>query len=376
MRIFGPDRTVLERLAGEVESKVAAVDGAVDVYGGVERPSSELVVDIDREAAAQLGMTSNDVSFDVRDALIGTNVGVMRRLDRLVNVRVRYPDAVRSDPDCFAALPITTMPAAGAATHTAPNANAVPAAPRNVSLGAVATLRRDEAPTVLERESLQPVVVVTTDIEGRDLGSVVRDVERGIAEVQAPPGYRIELGGQHASQVEASRNLAVVACVGVLLVLVILVGQLRSLRPALAVLLTTPLALVGALAALWLTGVPLDASSSMGLVLLVGLVVKNGILLVELAEERAREGVPYVEALAIAAQRRLRPIVMTTLATLAGLAPLALAIGSGSELQRPLAIAVLGGLSLSTASSLLVLPSLAALLHRRRANEESQQSAD
>jgi multidrug efflux pump subunit AcrB len=149
-----------------------------------------------------------------------------------------------------------------------------------------------------------------------------------------------------------------------LLVLMVLVAQFGSVRPALAVLLTTPLALVGALAALWITGAPLNAASLMGCVLLVGLVVKNGILLLEVAEERAGRGVPYDEALTQAATRRFRPIAMTTLATIAGLSPLALAVGQGAELQQPLAIAVIGGLTLSAALSLLVLPSLAAGLHR------------
>jgi multidrug efflux pump subunit AcrB len=299
-------------------------------------------------------MSAEEVALETRDAFLGTDVGTLRRLDLLLNVRVRYPDEVRGDPDRFASLPL------------------VSAAGRDVTIGTVARLTPEEAPTVLERESLQPIVVVGSDIEERDLGGVVRELQRKLENVHPPTGYRIELGGRYASQVEASRNLALVALVGVLLVLVVLVAQLRSLRPALAVLLTTPLALVGALAALWITGIPLDASSSMGLVLLVGLVVKNGILLIELAEERARDGVPYTEAITVAAERRLRPIAMTTLATLAGLAPLALAIGAGSELQRPLAVAVLGGLSLSAAASMVVLPSLAVLFAgRTRANARS-----
>ena len=141
-----------------------------------------------------------------------------------------------------------------------------------------------------------------------------------------------------------------VAVAGLLLVLVVLVAQFGALRPALAVLLTAPLALVGALGALWLTNTPLNLSSLMGCVLFVGLVVKNGILLIEVAEEHARDNrTSYEDALRYAAERRIRPIAMTTLATLVGLAPLALAIGAGSELQQPLAIAVIGGLSLSSA---------------------------
>ena len=219
---------------------------------------------------------------------------------------------------------------------------------------------------MLLHEGLQPVVILTGDHEKRDLGSVVRDVEAKLREFHLPVGYRYELGGQYAAQQETTRNLAAVAGAGILLVLVVLVAQFGHLRPALAVLFTAPLALVGALATLWITRIPLNASSLMGCVLLVGLVVKNGILLLEVAEEEAAGGLAYEEALGVAGRRRIRPIAMTTLATLFGLSPLALAIGSGSELQQPLAVAVVGGLALSAVLSLAVLPALAAGFARLR----------
>jgi multidrug efflux pump subunit AcrB len=289
------------------------------------------------------------VAREVSDALLGVNAGSMRWLDRLIQIRVRFPDAVRFEPSRLANQPIS-FGLGG-----------------EIALNAVARLRSDEAPTVLLHEGLQPVVIVTADHQDRDLGSVVRDIRSSLADLSLPAGYYIELGGQYAGQREASRNLTMVALAGLLLVLVVLVAQFGALRPALAVLLTAPLALVGALGALWISNTPLNLSSLMGCVLLVGLVVKNGILLIELTEQRMREGQSsYAEALRHAAERRLRPIAMTTLATLFGLAPLALAVGAGSELQQPLAIAVIGGLSLSAALSLLVLPALAAGLHRGR----------
>jgi multidrug efflux pump subunit AcrB len=271
----------------------------------------------------------------------------MRWLDRLIQIRVRFPDAIRFAPERLANLPIS-FGLGG-----------------EIALSALARLRADESPTVLLHEGLQPVVIVTADHQDRDLGSVVRDIRSSLGDLQLPAGYYIELGGQYAGQQEASRNLMVVGLAGLLLVLVVLVAQFGALRPALAVLFTAPLALVGALGALWITNTPLNLSSLMGCVLLVGLVVKNGILLLELAEQYARDHQSsYADALRHAAERRLRPIAMTTLATLFGLAPLALAVGAGSELQQPLAIAVIGGLSLSAALSLLVLPALAAGLHR------------
>ena len=346
VKILGQDYATLATVAKEVTSRIAGIAGLVDLYGGVEAPSPQLVLRVDRVAASRLGRTASDVAVDVSDALLGTNAGFIRRFDRTIGIRVRYPDPVRFDPAALARLPLAFGPSG------------------TTELGAVATLQRDTLPTVLLHEGMQPVVLVTADHEGRDLGSVVRDIEKALATLPLPRGVRIEMGGQYEAQQESRSNLATVAAAGVLLVLVVLVAQFGSVRPALAVLLTAPLALVGAFALLWITGTPLNTSSLMGCVLLVGLVVKNGILLLEVTEEHAREGVAYDEALALAGERRIRPIAMTTLATLAGLAPLALGIGSGAELQRPLALAVIGGLGLSALLSTLALPSIAGALHR------------
>jgi CzcA family heavy metal efflux pump len=344
VKLFGEDYAVLERLAAEIAPRLAKVPGLVDLYGGVEGASPELVAHLDRSALARLGKTPEELTADLAAALRGAPAGTLRRFDRLLGIRVRYPDSVR-----FAASEVARLPLAFGKGGT-------------VNLGSVARLARESSPTVLLHEGLQPVVVLSADREGRDLGSIVRNVDALLGELPLPPGYRYELGGQYEGQQETLSNLAAVGGAGLLLVFVVLVAQFRRLRPALAVLLTTPLALVGALAMLWATQTPLNASSLMGCVLLVGLVVKNGILLIEVAEQEAA-GRPYVEALAIAGQRRIRPIAMTTVATIFGLAPLALGLGSGAELQRPLALAVIGGLLVSAALSLVVLPALAAWLH-------------
>ncbi len=347
VKVFGPDYAELARLAREVAARLERVEGAVDVYDGVEQPSAEVLVDIDRPASARLGLAPDDVAHEIGDALLGVNAGAMRWLDRLINVRVRFPDEVRFAPERLSRLPLTT------------------ASGEQVTLATLARVHPADAPTVLLHEGLEPVVIVTADHEGRDLGGVVSDLRAALGELHPPLGYHLELGGQYASREEASRSLTLVALAAILLVLVVLIAQFGGLRPALAVLLTAPLALVGALLALLVTRTPLDVSSSMGAVLLVGLAVKNGILLLEVAEEHARvDGVDYAEALEIAVERRIRPIAMTTLATLAGLLPLSLAIGAGAEMQRPLAVAVIGGLALSAALTLVVLPALATGLRR------------
>jgi multidrug efflux pump subunit AcrB len=204
------------------------------------------------------------------------------------------------------------------------------------------------------------MVDVTADHEGRDLGAVADDVERAVRDLALPPGYRAVIGGHIASEKATLRELATVGALALLLVLTVLAAQFRRLRVAVLVLGAVPVALVGALAALWATGTPLNASSLMGCVLLVGLVVKNGVLLLEEAERLIETGTPGPDAVVQASDRRVRPIVMTTVATLAGLLPLALGIGAGAELQQPLAIAVIGGLVTSTLATLGLLPPIAA----------------
>lgn len=345
VKLFGPDYAVLERLARDLAPAIESVPGLVDFNPGLEQRSPERTVAIDRIAAARLGLAPDDVSRVVADALVGTNAGAVRRFDRTIGIRVRYPDAARSDPERLSALPVSFGTGV-------------------VRLQDVATLRDDTSATVLYREGMEPVVIMHADHGSRDLGSVVRDVTRILDRTRFPAGYRYEIGGQREEQVRTNAQLVRIAIFGLLLVLVVLVAQFERPASALAVLVTAPLSLVGALGALWATGIPLDASSSMGCVLLVGLVVKNGILLIEVAEQGLREGLSLQVALARASERRIRPIVMTTLATLFGLLPLALALGAGSELQRPLAVAVIGGLAFSLLATLGILPSLAALFYR------------
>jgi Cu/Ag efflux pump CusA len=230
-----------------------------------------------------------------------------------------------------------------------------------VPVAAVAPLQRGAVPTQLVRENLRRVVIVTADCEDRDLGSVVRDARLRLRGLALPEGYHLELGGQFEGQQQTLREIGLVLAFGLLAVCVVLLAQFRRARHALLVLATAPLALVGGLLTLVVTDVPLNASSLMGCVLLVGLVVKNGILLLEQFEIGFGSGLPVEEALVAAGSLRVRPILMTTIATLAGLAPLALGIGAGAEIQRPLAIVVIGGLSVSTVISLLVLPALVRL---------------
>lgn len=259
-----------------------------------------------------------------------------------IAVRVRAPDAVRLDAGALATLPVLTPLGRGSAP-----------------LGAVATFTPVDTRSELLRENQQQMVSLTASVADRALGDVMSDVQSALAHRAAPKGVRVEIGGQFASQQRASASLLLVMVLAVVSVVAVMVLQFRSFVEPLVVLFAAPLSFVGAMVALLATRTPLNVSSLMGAILLVGLIVKNGIILLDCTDRLMRETrMTLAQALREAGRVRLRPILMTTLCTLFGLLPLALGLGAGSELQRPLALAVLGGLALSTPVSLFVVPSL------------------
>jgi multidrug efflux pump subunit AcrB len=351
IKVFGDDEAEIEAVARTIGERLADVEGLADLFDGIEGAAPVRIARVDGAAAARAHLTAQDVLDRVAAGLLGASGGSMPFRDRRLPVRVRYPDALRFDATRVLDLPLVVPGSAGVVAPT-------------ISLGSVVHWQDVPVPVQLRREALRPVVLVTSDTEGRDLGSIAADVRAAIADVAAPSGGRIDIGGQAAAQTSSFRDLAVVLGFGALLTLVALVAQFRRVRPALAVLLTAPFALTGALALLLLTGTPLDVSAMMGMVLLVGLEVKAGILLLEVAEEHANAGMAYADALELACARRIRPIMMTATATLAGVLPLALEPGAGAEMERPLAIAVLGGIGLSKFVTLVAMPALAAALDR------------
>jgi multidrug efflux pump subunit AcrB len=270
----------------------------------------------------------------------------LRLPDRTIPVRVRLPDAYRFD--------LHTL---GSTLIRGSDGQLVP-------VSAVATMERVNGQGELLRENLRPMSVVSGRLEGRDLGSAVAEIRTHLDQLPLPVGYTYEIGGQYQAQGQAFRELLMVFALAVVLVFIILVVQFRAWVPATLVLLAAPLSVGGALVLLILTGTDLNISSAMGLILLVGLVVKNGIMLLDFSEKLHAEGEPFETAIAHAGRIRLRPILMTTFCTLFGLLPLALGLGAGAELQKPLALAVIGGLALSTPVTLLAIPGLYAAIKR------------
>jgi CzcA family heavy metal efflux pump len=354
VKIFGDDPDVLEETAEPVEELLGKINGVVDIVG-TQRGNPEVTWTVDSAAAGRAGLSVEQVAQQLSAAWLGEASTDLRLLDRRVPVRVRLPDSVRFDP---AKLSQTLL-------HTADG--------KLVPVSSLAHETRSNGQAQLLRENLRGMALVSGRLENRDLGSAVAEIRSRLAELRLPVGYTYEIGGQYESQRQAFQELLWVFGVAAVLVFTILVLQFRSFTPSLLILAAAPLSLGGALLLLLATGTDLNVSSAMGLILLIGLVVKNGIMLMDYTSRLHDAGEPFESAIAHAGRVRLRPILMTTFCTLFGLLPLALGIGSGAELQKPLALAVIGGLALSTPVTLLVVPGLyAAIKLRARADPESK----
>ena len=349
IKLFGEQLDTLEAYARQVAVPLAKVEGVEDLYDGVSEPSAELLMRVRGADAARVGLTPAQVGTGVADALLGVPAGEIRTEDRAIAVRVRAPDSVRYDPARLATLPI-----------------AGPRSSRGSSLGALATFQAVDSRAELLRENQQQMIDLTADVSGRSLGGVMRDVRTVLAANPPPAGVRMVLAGQYANQQDAFRALLVVLALAAASVVAVMVVQFESFVEPLLVLCVAPVSFVGGIALLLVTGTVLNVSSLMGFILLVGLIVKNGIILLDFTKLRMeRDGLALEAAIKDAARVRLRPILMTTLCTLFGLLPLALGIGAGSELQRPLALTVIGGLTLSTPITLYVVPTLLVAIRGR-----------
>ena len=346
IKIFGSNADELNRIADDLAPKIQKIDGIVD-FKGPRRGNPELVINVDPALAAHVGLTVDQVSLQVQTGLLGASSTELRQSDRLVPIRVRYSDEFRFQEQNIRQFPILTP------------------AKQVVPLESLATIGKDRGQNELLRENQRMMVTLTGRLENRDLGSAISDVRKVLAATSLPIGYVYEIGGQYESQQSSFRELLFVLGLALAAVFAVLVIQFRAFTPALVIISAAPLSMAGVFLLLLITGTPLNVSSFMGIILMVGLVVKNGIILFEYYE-RLHGTQSVAEALVQAGRIRVRPILMTTLCTLFGLLPLALGIGSGAELQKPLAIAVIGGLSLSMLVTLVIMPVMYATVRRQQ----------
>jgi CzcA family heavy metal efflux pump len=349
LKIFGDDLPTLVRLGDEVAERVKKIDGIVDVVVPL-RGNPELDLHVDPTRAAKAGFTVEQVSGQLAAGLLGEVATAFRKGDRLIDVRVRYPDRNRFDPTWVREFPLVT-----------PDGFVVP-------LSATAEVDSVRGESELHREDLKQMVPITARLEGIDMRSAVRELRKMMDVEPLPLGYSYQVGGLYETQQQSFRSMMLVLSIAVLLVFAVMVAQFREFTAALVIMSAAPLSFVGAFGLLILTGTPLNVSSFMGLILLIGLIVKNGIILIDYADIVAKRVSDPVEVLVEAGAVRLRPILMTTLCTLFGLLPLALGLGSGAEMQKPLAIAVIGGLSVSTVVTLILVPTLMLVVRHRHAD--------
>ena len=326
VKVFGADQTAIERTARRVAAEISGVKGVVDVFDGIVVSSPEEEIAIDQSAAARYGLSADDIRATLETAIEGTVATRLSAGDRLVNVRVRYPPDFHRELSALSEVQLRT-----------PSGTLVP-------LTAVAEIRWGGETNELARERLRPVVPVTARLEGVDLGTALAEITTRLQKMALLPGVSLELGGLYKQQQQAFHQLALVMAAGLVMVLLIVLWEFGRLAPALATVIAALACLVGSFAALALTGITLNISSFMGVIMVAGIAAKNGILLLDRAEHGVASGEAPARALTGAATVRLRPIVMTTLATAAGLLPLALGYGAGAKVQQPLAVAVIGGL--------------------------------
>jgi cobalt-zinc-cadmium resistance protein CzcA len=350
VKVFGEDLAELKRAADRVAAALSGLPGAHDVKVEPIAGSVQIEIAVDRRAIARHKINVEDVNEIVEVAIGGKAVSQITEGTMRVDVVTRYPASQRSDVTAIARLLVA-----------APDGHQVP-------LGELATIREVEAPAQISREKGLRRVVVECNIRGRDMGGFVRAAQHRLQPVLAelPPGYFVEYGGQFENQRRAMRRLAIVVPLSIGLILTMLFATFRSMRDALLVLVNLPFALVGGVLLIYALGMNLSVSATVGFIALFGTAVENGILLVAFFNQLRAEGASPLEAVRRGCALRLRPLLMTALTTLLGLLPMIYATGSGSEIQRPLATVVLGGLATSVALTLLVLPALYLALEERR----------
>ncbi|MCE3608213.1 CusA/CzcA family heavy metal efflux RND transporter [Massilia sp. P8910] len=356
IKVFGDDSDIMGRSAARIAAVLETIPGAADVKVEQTTGLPMLTIRIDRARTARVGVNVGDVQQAIATAIGGANAGALFEGDRRVDIVVRLPEALRADLDAIRRLPIRVAAREG----TQPAAY--------VPLGDVAQLDMAPGPNQVSRENGKRLVVVTANVRGRDIGSFVADAGAAISrQVKIPPGYWITWGGTFEQLQSATSRLQLVVPATLALVFMLLFVMFGNVRDGLLVFTGVPFALTGGIVALWARGIPLSISAAVGFIALSGVAVLNGLVMISFIRGLRADGMPLAQAVESGAMTRLRPVLMTALVASLGFVPMALATGTGAEVQRPLATVVIGGVLSSTLLTLLVLPLLYQWAHRRHA---------
>jgi cobalt-zinc-cadmium resistance protein CzcA len=337
VKLFGSDLNLLNSKAKEIEAVLKTIKGASDVFASENEGMQFLQLTIDRQAAGRLGLNSDDIETILRAQIEGLNIGIIQE------GMTRTPLVIKGSSDIsrFETLQIT-LPEGG-----------------HVPITAITKLKRVEGVVSIDRERGQRFIVIQSNVEGRDLVGFVNEARQVIAEkVKLPTGYYVEFGGEFENQQRASSRLALVVPISLILIFLLLFSTFTSVKQASLILSNIPLAMIGGVFALWISGEYLSVPASIGFIALLGIAVLNGVVMVSYFNQLRATGMDLAQVVIIGSTRRLRPVLMTATTAAFGLMPLLIATGPGSEIQRPLAIVVIGGLVSSTFLTLILLPIL------------------
>lgn len=358
VKIFGDDMTILSSHGQEVANALRQVKGASDINVEQVTGLPILTININRKEISRLGINVYDVQQAIATAAGGKTAGYVFEGDKRFELAVRLPEPLRQDIEALKRIPIPLPDRNGpAAVHAFRN---------YIPLGSVAEFKISPGPNQISRENGKRRVVISANVLGRDVGAFVSDAQKVIHDqVQLPAGYWIEWGGQFEQMISAAQTLAIVIPAALLLIFILLFMSLGNAKDAFLVFTGVPLALTGGIMALLLRGIPLSISAGVGFIALSGVAVLNGLVLISFIRKLQNDGIPLDRAIIDGACTRLRPVLMTALVASLGFVPMALAVGQGAEVQRPLATVVIGGIMSSTVLTLIVLPAVYRLLHRK-----------
>ncbi|MGQ3820859.1 CusA/CzcA family heavy metal efflux RND transporter [Pseudomonas alliivorans] len=360
VKVFGDDMSVLNQTAAKIAAAMQKVPGASEVKVEQTTGLPVLTINIDRDKAARYGLNVADVQDAIATALGGRQAGTLYEGDRRFDMVVRLSEQLRTDVAGLSSLLIPVPASAGSSNQQI----------SFISLSQVASLDLVLGPNQISRENGKRLVIVSANVRGRDLGSFVEEAGQNLdSSVQIPAGYWTNWGGQFEQLQSAAKRLQIVVPVALLLVLALLFLMFNNLKDGLLVFTGIPFALTGGVMALWLRDIPLSISAGVGFIALSGVAVLNGLVMISFIRNLREEGRSLHDAITEGALTRLRPVLMTALVASLGFIPMALATGTGAEVQRPLATVVIGGILSSTALTLLVLPALYQWAHRREEEE-------
>ena len=352
IKLFGPDLKVLAEKGQQIEAAVRTVQGTRDVAMEQIAGEAQLVVQPDRQALSRYGLAVSDVMSVVRDGLGGAAAGQIINGNERYDIYVRLAKRFREDRDAIADLRLQAPSGAW------------------VRLGDVADVSIESGPPQVRRDDVQRRVVIQSNVQGRDMGSVVADIQDTIAsEVNLPPGYSVDIGGQFENQQRAQKRLTIVVPVSLGLIALLLYFAFSSVGQALLILVNVPLAVIGGVFSLWISGQYLSVPSSVGFITLFGVAVLNGVVMVESINQRIQDGLNVDTAVFEGAVSRLRPVLMTAITSALGLIPMLLSTGVGAEIQKPLASVIVGGLVTATFLTLFVLPVLFGRFSRAKVSD-------